>query len=287
MITGIYRITNIKNNKTYIGLSKDIERRWKNHTSNIQSNSSETIIRRAFAKYGLRQQVSKSGKYGNFLFEVIEECSEKQLQKRELFHIKQEQPAYNIQTMPPNSELYLKNISNNENKSFFQYHNFDRQNNFPGISELEDEDNDTILSFYHENENIEDAGHFISTKKALAGTIKGAIIYLILGITIQINKSYYLWSTTLVEELEFFKDEDLSYNVIGNQNFILPVLLNDESGFDAFKKSLGNFAFGLSSIEDSDFLPTLKHIASKHTATTMTQRDFMMRYLNLWNIKLI
>lgn len=28
---GIYKITNISNNKSYIGLSKNIEERWKTH----------------------------------------------------------------------------------------------------------------------------------------------------------------------------------------------------------------------------------------------------------------
>jgi predicted GIY-YIG superfamily endonuclease len=30
---GVYKITNIKNNKAYIGISTDIEDRWKQHKS--------------------------------------------------------------------------------------------------------------------------------------------------------------------------------------------------------------------------------------------------------------
>ena len=63
-MTGIYRIKNINNGKSYIGQSKNIYRRWKQHTSGLNSKSDETIIRKAFVKYGLFQQVSREGEYG-------------------------------------------------------------------------------------------------------------------------------------------------------------------------------------------------------------------------------
>lgn len=72
--TGVYKITNCKNGKFYIGQSKNIFLRWKSHTQALSDNSNESIIRMAFAKYGLRRQVSKPGIYNNFKFEILENC---------------------------------------------------------------------------------------------------------------------------------------------------------------------------------------------------------------------
>jgi len=77
---GIYKITNIINNKIYIGCSKDIEHRWIAHKSesllehNPQYNYS---IHKAFRKYGL----------DNFSFEIIELIPESQLFDREKYWI--------------------------------------------------------------------------------------------------------------------------------------------------------------------------------------------------------
>lgn len=70
---GIYKITNKINNKCYIGQSRNIERRWKRH---IQENN-DSAIHRAIKKYGVE----------NFSFEVIEECSTEELDKKEIYWI--------------------------------------------------------------------------------------------------------------------------------------------------------------------------------------------------------
>lgn len=56
----LYRITNILNNKTYIGQSVNPGRRWKDHQW-LSKNTQEQYIHRAIAKYGVI----------NFIFEVI------------------------------------------------------------------------------------------------------------------------------------------------------------------------------------------------------------------------
>lgn len=73
---GIYKITNKINGKSYIGQSIHIEERWKEH---LYRNSSHTsLIKLALQKYGAN----------NFTFEVIEECNQEELDKKEIYWIK-------------------------------------------------------------------------------------------------------------------------------------------------------------------------------------------------------
>lgn len=75
-MTGIYKITNTINNKIYIGQSVRIKDRWNEHCN--PSPNKHSIISQAIKKYGKE----------NFTFEVIEECSQDQLDEREVFWIK-------------------------------------------------------------------------------------------------------------------------------------------------------------------------------------------------------
>lgn len=79
-MTGIYKITNKINNKSYIGQSKNIKYRWKNEKNDAYNSNSESYnypLSRAFRKYGLN----------NFTFEVLEECNIEDLDKREQYYI--------------------------------------------------------------------------------------------------------------------------------------------------------------------------------------------------------
>ena len=63
-ISGIYIITNVINNKIYIGSSIDIERRWKDHTYKLERNKHENrYLQRSWNKYGKDK----------FIFKLIEE----------------------------------------------------------------------------------------------------------------------------------------------------------------------------------------------------------------------
>lgn len=78
---GIYKITNLINNKIYIGQSINIEQRWKDHRSRAFQNNKtylENHLYRAIRKYGL----------DNFSFEVIEECKKEELNSEEVKWIK-------------------------------------------------------------------------------------------------------------------------------------------------------------------------------------------------------
>ena len=75
---GIYKITNKKKKKCYIGQSNDIKRRFAQHKSPYEWNRNpESHLYRAFQKYGIN----------NFQFEVIEECSNEELNDKEIFWI--------------------------------------------------------------------------------------------------------------------------------------------------------------------------------------------------------
>lgn len=79
---GIYKITNKINQKIYIGLSRNIEKRWKEHKNiafNIKSPQYNKHLYKAIRKYGIE----------NFEFTVLEECLENELSQKEIYYIKQ------------------------------------------------------------------------------------------------------------------------------------------------------------------------------------------------------
>lgn len=71
---GIYKIENKINGKIYIGQSIHIEQRWSEH---LYQSSHCTLLKYALAKYG----------QDNFTFEVIEECSQQELNEKEIYWI--------------------------------------------------------------------------------------------------------------------------------------------------------------------------------------------------------
>lgn len=107
---GVYKITNIINNKVYIGQSVNIEKRWREHKYAFNRGDHSNIqFQRAWVKYG----------EDNFRFEVIEECSVDSLNDRESFYILKFQstnPQYGYNRTfggesPKMTEEYKKYIS--------------------------------------------------------------------------------------------------------------------------------------------------------------------------------
>lgn len=74
MTCGIYKFTNKINGKVYIGQSVNIERRYYDH---LKRDDSKNYFHRAIKKYGK----------DNFLFEILEEYSEENLNDREKYYI--------------------------------------------------------------------------------------------------------------------------------------------------------------------------------------------------------
>jgi group I intron endonuclease len=77
-LIGIYKITNIVNNKCYIGQSSDLAQRLRRHIKTlINGTNQNTHLQNAYKKYGL----------GSFVIEIIEECRKEELDEREIFWI--------------------------------------------------------------------------------------------------------------------------------------------------------------------------------------------------------
>lgn len=78
MISGIYSIINIRNNKIYVGSTKNIEMRKYSHFNTLRRNVHvNKYLQRAYNKYGK----------DSFMFTVIEYCSVDRLLEREIFWI--------------------------------------------------------------------------------------------------------------------------------------------------------------------------------------------------------
>jgi len=125
----------------------------------LLDNSNESVIRMAFAKYDLREQVSRQGIFGNFNFEIIENCDEEVLIERECYYIKKLKPEYNVQLMGTNCIFPKRDIQKSQN--FLQYHSFEKMGYIPG-----DSDDDSITT--------DNANYGILTKKRVAINMLGS-----------------------------------------------------------------------------------------------------------------
>ena len=72
-ICGVYKITHIGSGKSYIGISKNIHRRWVQHKSWVNTKNRRSAINAAMQKYGIDA----------FTWQIIEECDVDSLEARE------------------------------------------------------------------------------------------------------------------------------------------------------------------------------------------------------------
>ncbi len=77
MTIGIYSITFTKCNKSYVGQSNNVERRWKEHANNFKAGKVNVKLLEAYNKYGTP------------IFTLIEECSLNELDDKERALIKE------------------------------------------------------------------------------------------------------------------------------------------------------------------------------------------------------
>ena len=75
--SGIYLITNTINGMQYVGQSVDMSQRWSQHKTTAKNIKETADLYQAMREYGI----------DNFTCEVLEECSKKQLNEREIYWI--------------------------------------------------------------------------------------------------------------------------------------------------------------------------------------------------------
>jgi group I intron endonuclease len=103
MTCGIYKIVNQKNNKYYLGSSKNIEKRWQTHKRTLKKNTHHNIhLQRAWNKYG----------ENSFLLNIAEITTEKKILNKEQYYLDKLKPPYNIGTQASGGD----NLTNNPNK---------------------------------------------------------------------------------------------------------------------------------------------------------------------------
>ncbi len=113
MITGIYKIQNILNNKIYVGSASSnggFRKRWNEHKSGLRRN-----------KHTNKHLQSSWNKYGeeSFVFEIIETCCVENVLEKEQYYINLLQPEYNICKIAGNT-LGIK-LSNNHKKQISEF----------------------------------------------------------------------------------------------------------------------------------------------------------------------
>jgi group I intron endonuclease len=77
-VCGIYEIKNTKNGKVYIGSSVNIEKRWYDHSRNLQEGTHQnSYLQRSYSKWGK----------DSFEFTILEECPKNKRFEREQFYL--------------------------------------------------------------------------------------------------------------------------------------------------------------------------------------------------------
>lgn len=121
IISGIYKITNVVNDKYYVGSSKDIYKRLEQHIRNLRlSKHCNQKLQHAWNKYSEQR----------FIFEIIEECEIQKLYEREQYYLDLNVNGYNIGrtasggdnlTSHPNRIEIIKKITNTIHAKYENY----------------------------------------------------------------------------------------------------------------------------------------------------------------------
>lgn len=104
--SGIYKITNLVNQKFYIGSSVNLYNRFHTHSTKLKHNiHSSKHLQASYNKYGK----------DNFIFEVIEYCNKEICVEREQYYLNILKPSYNKRA-DATLNLGVKNSKETKNK---------------------------------------------------------------------------------------------------------------------------------------------------------------------------
>ena len=135
MTCGIYKIYCKENNRTYIGSSNNIERRFKEHISNLKNNRHiNNYLQNSWNKYG----------EDSFSFTIITVCYEQERFKLEQFYIDITKNLFNCVLQIENSH-YKKRFISNETLSKMKQ----SQNKRLWTKEQKDISTETISKYRH------------------------------------------------------------------------------------------------------------------------------------------
>lgn len=96
MNSGIYRIRNKRNGKTYIGQSIDLDSRWQMHIIRLRTRVHKSKTLQHDFNNWLREAMNAPTEFP-FVFEVLMYCEKEKLEKTEMLFIAALQPEYNTQ----------------------------------------------------------------------------------------------------------------------------------------------------------------------------------------------
>ena len=128
MKSGIYKITNVKNGKFYIGSAKDIDRRWWEHKNDLKKNKHiNPKLQHAWDFYGET----------NFEFIILENVIECELFKREQFYLDMFKPymrdiGYNITPTASGGDNFTHNPDKEETRQLLSDINLGAKNPMHG-----------------------------------------------------------------------------------------------------------------------------------------------------------
>lgn len=90
----MYKITNLTNNKIYIGQTENLNRRWSEHKSTAKTNKTNTHFYRAINRYGIENFVIEEISYE--LYSNLEEANLEEIRLIAFFNSTDKNIGYNI-----------------------------------------------------------------------------------------------------------------------------------------------------------------------------------------------
>lgn len=270
--SGIYKITNIANNRVYIGQSINVNERLKNHKQALKGGYHENLyLQNSWNKYGIE----------NFLFESIESCPQNDLLNRENYwmnhygsYLRKQgyniiKPADNLEKFPHTEE---HNIRISEGRRLYS--------------------DEELLSHLHEvyymtgeipfyktiNNGMPDNFHQIYKRRF--GTLKKAII--LSGLLTQEQANKYTRKEVPIEELTDVFRAFIEHNkrfpnlkemVVSNGLYGQSVIFKHFKSVIEFREYLGFTFEDQKELERKEELKALKEIYDREGRITVTLVD--------------